>query len=186
MSRIGKNGVKLPKDVKIEIKGNFVKVTGKLGELERVFDEEVKIVQEGDEIFALPVVELTGMPNKKQRLYRSKWGLSRTLLLNMILGVSEGFQRKLEINGVGFKAAIDKSILTLNLGYSHAIKFLIPQGIKIVAEKPTLLVVSGIDKQKVGQVSAKIRSLRKPEPYKGKGIKYEDEVILRKEVTNKK
>lgn len=186
MSRIGKNGIKLPKEVKIDINGNYVVVSGKLGQLERKFDDEVKIEQRGEEVFVSPALEITGMPNKKQRLYKSKWGLSRTLLYNMIVGVFQGFQKRLEINGVGFKAAVDKKILTLNLGYSHAIKFLIPEGIKIVAEKPTLLVVSGIDKQKVGQVSAKIRSLRKPEPYKGKGIKYEDETIILKEVKNKK
>lgn len=186
MSRIGKNPIKIPNGVKIDIKDNFVTVTGPLGVLSRNFDEEVVVKLEDNIVSVLPSADLKLMSNKQERQYRAKWGLSRTLMNNMVVGVSQGFSVKLEVNGVGFKASVDKKILTLYLGYSHAIKFLIPEGITIVAEKPTLLVIKGIDKQEVGQVSAKIRALRKPEPYKGKGIKYEDEQIRRKEVKNKK
>lgn len=186
MSRIGKNGIKVPADVKISLNGNHVVISGKLGQLEKTFDDEVMIKNEGNEYFVLPSSDIKNMPNKKQSRFKSKWGLSRSLFRNMVVGVSSGFQKRLEINGVGYKASVDNKFLTLNLGYSHAIKFLIPKDIKIVAEKPTVLLVSGISKQKVGQISALIRSQREPEPYKGKGIKYEDEVIIRKEVKNKK
>ncbi|MBN8827095.1 MAG: 50S ribosomal protein L6 [Sphingobacteriia bacterium] len=186
MSRIGKNPIKIPQGVKIEINNNLVKVTGKLGSLDTEFVNEVKVSVEENEVFVLPSIDVAKLSNKVKSKYKSKWGLSRTLLLNMITGVSQGFTKKLEINGVGYKAAIDKKILTLNLGFSHAIKYLIPEGITIVAEKPTLLTISGIDKQKVGQVAAKIRSFRKPEPYKGKGVKFEDEIIRRKETKSGK
>jgi len=186
MSRIGKNGIKVPADVKVIVNNNHVVVSGKLGQLERIFDEEVSVKNDGNEYYVLPSVDIKNMPNKKQSRYKSKWGLSRSLFRNMIIGVSLGFHKRLEINGVGYKASVDNKFLTLNLGYSHAIKFLIPKDIKIVAEKPTVLLVSGISKQKVGQISALIRSQREPEPYKGKGIKYEDEIIIRKEVKNKK
>lgn len=173
MSRIGKKPVIIPEGVKFNVQGHVVEVVGKLGALQSKFPNEVKFVNESGEIKVVPI-------NDSKRA-RSMWGLSRSLLMNMMKGVSEGFSKRLEINGVGYKAAIDNKYLTLSLGYSHEIKFEIPKGIVIKAEKPTLLVISGYDKQKVGEVAAEIIKQRPPEPYKGKGIKYEGQQILRKE-----
>ena len=174
MSRVGKVPVSVPEGVLVSFKEDrFIDVSGKLGKLSFRFPAEVNFVREGDSILVRPVDE--------SKRSRAMWGLSRNLLRNQIQGVSEGFERKLEIIGVGYKAASEGKYLTLNLGYSHEIKFLIPEGITIKAIKPTLLSISGCDKQQVGQVAALIIKQRPPEPYKGKGIKHEGQVILRKE-----
>lgn len=173
MSRIGKLPISLPSDANVNIEGNNIKVSGKLGELNMACCNEVTISQSDKKIFVKPIND--------SKVAASMWGLTRSLIFNMVKGVTEGFQVRLEINGVGYRCAVDGKILTMFLGYSHEIKYLIPQSIEIKCEKPTLLVIFGADKQKVGQVAALIRSLRKPEPYKGKGIKRENEKIIRKE-----
>lgn len=173
MSRIGKLPVEITSGVNVALTGNHVVVTGAKGKLEHSFPTEVSISQEGS---ALKVI-----PQDKSDRSRAMWGLSRTLLKNMVEGVSKGFVVYLDVNGVGFRAMSDGSILTLFLGFSHEIKFVIPQGIEIKTPKPTEIEIHGFDKKLVGQVAAEIRSLRKPEPYKGKGVKYREEVIRRKE-----
>lgn len=173
MSRIGKLPITVPQGVQVEIKDRLVTVKGQKGQLEQKIVGEVTVTLNDGEIKVDPA-------NDSKRA-RSMWGMSRTLINNMITGVTEGFTKRLEIRGVGFRAAVEGKILSLSLGYSHEIKYAIPEGISIVAEKPTLLVISGADAQKVGQVAALIRSLRKPEPYKGKGVRYEDERVIMKE-----
>ncbi|MEK6733805.1 MAG: 50S ribosomal protein L6 [Pseudomonadota bacterium] len=174
MSRIGKQPVSVPVGVEVNLTDRNIIVTGKLGKLEYPFNNTVGIDYQKQEskIFVSPKGE-----DKKSR---SMWGLSRTLINNMIVGVSSGFTKILEINGVGYKAAVNGNILTIYLGYSHDIKYIIPSGITIKCPKPTQIDIFGFDKQLVGEVAALIRSLRKPEPYKGKGVKYSDEVIVRK------
>lgn len=173
MSRIGKLPVSLPSGVKVNIAGQEIEVTGALGKLVASFEKEVSIVLDGAAVVVRPVNDTTRA--------RAMWGLARSIINNMVKGVSEGFVVRLEINGVGYRSSVDGGILTLFLGYSHEIKYAIPAGVEIKCEKPTLLVISGADKQKVGQVAAEIRALRPPEPYKGKGIKYEQEKIRRKQ-----
>jgi large subunit ribosomal protein L6 len=173
MSRIGKHPVEIPKGVTVALAGRTITAKGKLGELKLDLTDEVDAtVADG---------HVTVVPRSETKQSRTMWGTTRALLNNMVHGVSAGFTRRLEINGVGYRAAVQGSDLTLQLGYSHEIKYKIPKGITIVAEKPTTLVVSGADRQRVGQVAAEIRGYRGPEPYKGKGIKYEDETIVRKE-----
>ena len=173
MSRIGKKAVPLPQGVTATVKDREVKVKGPKGELSlRVIDGiDVAVDKSG--------VTLT--PKELTDEMRAKWGLSRTLVNNLVEGVSKGFAQQLEIAGVGFRAAVQGKNLQLQLGFSHDVIYPIPPGIDIKCEKPTLILVSGIDKQKVGQVAAEIRQYRKPEPYKGKGIKYAEEKIRRKE-----
>lgn len=173
MSRIGKAPISIPEGVVVNFNNNLVDVSGKCGKLSFQFPEEVEFVKEENTILVKPISD--------SNRARAMWGLSRSLLNNQVQGVSEGFEKKLEIIGVGYKASVDDKFLTLNLGYSHEIKFLIPEGITIKAIKPTLLSISGCDKQKVGQVAAIIIKQRPPEPYKGKGIKHENQIILRKE-----
>ena len=173
MSRIGKKPVPVPQGVTVTLEGQTVKVKGPKGELQTALVDLVNVKQEGDEIIVSPKDD--GKPA------RSAWGLSRTLIANMVIGVTDGFTKTLEINGVGYRAAIQGSGLQLNLGYSHDVVYAIPADVKIETPKPTEIVVSGIDKQRVGQVAAEIREWRRPEPYKGKGIKYSDEYIFRKE-----
>lgn len=173
MSRIGKLPITVPSGVQVEIKDRLVTVKGQKGQLEQKIVGEVNVTLNDGEIKVDPA-------NDSKRA-RSMWGMSRTLINNMITGVTEGFTKRLEIRGVGFRAAVEGKILSLSLGFSHEIKYAIPEGISIVAEKPTLLVISGTDAQKVGQVAAILRSLRKPEPYKGKGVRYEDERVIMKE-----
>jgi large subunit ribosomal protein L6 len=173
MSRIGKKPVPLPTGVTATVKDREVKVKGPKGELSlRVID--------GIDV----TIDKTGVTLKPKELtddLRAKWGLQRTLVNNLVEGVSKGFAQQLEIAGVGFRAAVQGKNLQLQLGYSHDVIYPIPPGIDIKCEKPTLILVSGSDKQKVGQVAAEIRGFRKPEPYKGKGIKYAEEKIRRKE-----
>jgi large subunit ribosomal protein L6 len=171
MSRIGKMPVDVPAKVKVAISGPVVKVEGPLGKLERAF-RGVKFAQEGAKVTVEPV--------DGSRMSRALWGLSRTLLSNMVTGVSTGFQRVLEINGVGYRAEVAGSVLTLTLGKSHPVVYELPSGIKAEVEKQTTVKLSGIDKELLGQTAAKIRSFRPPEPYKGKGVKYQEETIRRK------
>ena len=173
MSRIGKNPVEIPKGVTVALAGRTITAKGKLGELKLDLSDDVDAAVADDKI--------TVTPRSQSKQSRTMWGTTRALLNNMVRGVGTGFSRRLEINGVGYRAAVQGSDLTLQLGYSHEIKYKIPKGITIVAEKPTSLVVSGADRQRVGQVASEIRGYRGPEPYKGKGVKYEDEFIVRKE-----
>ena len=173
MSRIGKKPVALPKGVTATVEGKTVKVKGPKGEL------KVSLVEDIDA--ALGPDGLTLTPREGAERGRQMWGLSRTLVNNLVVGVTQGFTQKLEINGVGYRAAVQGKNLQLQLGFSHDVLYPIPAGISIACEKPTSIAVSGIDKQLVGQVAAEIRSYRSPEPYKGKGVKYAEEFILRKE-----
>jgi large subunit ribosomal protein L6 len=173
MSRIGKKAVTLPQGVTATVKDRDVKVKGPKGELSlRVVDGiDVKVEKDG----------ISVTPREMTDAMRAQWGMQRTLVSNLVEGVSKGFSQVLEINGVGYRAAVQGKNLQLQLGYSHDVIYPIPAGIDIKCEKPTIIVVSGSDRQKVGQVSAEIRGYRKPEPYKGKGIKYAEEKIRRKE-----
>jgi large subunit ribosomal protein L6 len=173
MSRIGKKPVALPKGVTASVDGKTVKVKGPKGEL------SVKLVAEVDA--KVDEHGITVSPREDMERARQMWGLSRTLVNNLVVGVTQGFQQKLEINGVGYRAAVQGKNLNLQLGFSHDVAYPIPAGITITAEKPTQLTVAGIDKQLVGQVAAEIRNYRRPEPYKGKGVKYAEEHIRRKE-----
>jgi large subunit ribosomal protein L6 len=173
MSRIGKKPVPLPKGVTASVDGKMVKVKGPKGEL------SLKLVPEVEASIGEDGVTVT--PKDGMEKARQMWGLSRTLVNNLVVGVTQGFQQKLEINGVGYRAAVQGKNLNLQLGFSHDVAYPIPAGITITAEKPTMLTVAGIDKQLVGQVAAEIRSYRPPEPYKGKGVKYAEEHIRRKE-----
>ena len=173
MSRVGKNPVEVPSGVEVAIKDGLVSAKGKLGVLDFQAGEEVEISQEDGKVWVKPA-------NDGKRA-RAMWGTVRSRIQNMVIGVSEGFTKNLEINGVGYRAAVQGQSLNLQLGFSHDVAYPIPEGITIKCEKPTAIAVSGADKQKVGQVAAEIRSYRPPEPYKGKGVKYADEVILRKE-----
>ncbi|HEX3808997.1 MAG TPA: 50S ribosomal protein L6 [Rhizomicrobium sp.] len=173
MSRIGNKPVPLPKGVTATVDGKTVKVKGPKGELQMKLVPEVEASLEDGSITIKPRMEMERA--------RQMWGLSRTLVNNLVVGVTQGFSQKLEINGVGYRAAVQGKNLNLQLGFSHDVAYPIPAGITITAEKPTALTVAGIDKQLVGQVAAEIRSYRPPEPYKGKGVKYAEEHIRRKE-----
>jgi large subunit ribosomal protein L6 len=173
MSRVGKYPVALPQGVTAEVKGDQVAVKGKMGNLALLIPHEVEVkVADGKVAVA--------MREDTQRT-RILWGTTRNNINNMVKGVTEGFKTVLEIEGVGFRAAVAGKDLVLQLGCSHEVKYHIPEGIAIKVDKQTIVTITGIDKQKVGQVAAEIRSYRKPEPYKGKGIKYEGERIRRKE-----
>jgi large subunit ribosomal protein L6 len=173
MSRIGMNPIPIPDGVEVELTGQQIAVSGKNGKLNMVLVDDV--------IAEIVDSEITVNPRDDSNRARTMWGMQRTLVSNMVTGVSAGFAKSLEINGVGYRAAVNGKILNLQLGYSHEIIYPIPEGIDIACERPTAIHISGIDKQKVGQVAAEIRAKRPPEPYKGKGIKYADELIQRKE-----
>jgi large subunit ribosomal protein L6 len=173
MSRIGKKPVPVPSGVTANIEGQTVKVKGPKGALQVVLHDDVEVKMESGAVKV--------DPRSETKRARAMWGTSRTLVANLITGVTKGFERKLEITGVGYRASVQGKNLQLALGYSHDVVFPIPEGITIVASKPTELMVSGIDRQKVGQVAAEIRGFRPPEPYKGKGVKYAGEYIFRKE-----
>jgi large subunit ribosomal protein L6 len=173
MSRIGNKVVSVPTGVTANINGQTVKVKGPKGELQLVIADDVSITMDKGAIKVEPRGE-----NKRAR---SLWGTSRTQVANLISGVTKGFEEKLEITGVGYRAAVQGKSLNLQLGFSHDVNFAIPAGIAIATPKPTEIVITGIDKQKVGQVAAEIRGYRPPEPYKGKGVKYAGEYIFRKE-----
>ncbi len=172
MSRIGKQPVVIPQGVKVEKNGRVIKVQGPKGTLEKVFPEEVEVTVEADRIVVKPV---DGKGNAGPA-----FGLARSLLQNMVKGVSEGIERVLEINGVGYRVAVQGRKLNFSLGYSHPIEFELPEGMSAEVERQTILKLKGVDKEQVGSVAARIRGLRKPEPYKGKGIKYAEERIVRK------
>lgn len=173
MSRVGKYPVTLPQGVTAEVKGQSVAVKGKAGNLSLVAPPEVE-VKLADGKLAVAMREDT------QRT-RVLWGTTRNNINNMVKGVTDGFKIVLEIEGVGFRAAVTGKDLVLQIGFSHEVKYTIPEGIAIKVDKQTVLTITGIDKQKVGQVAAEIRGMKKPEPYKGKGIKYQGERIRRKE-----
>ena len=173
MSRIGKKAVAVPSGVTANIEGQTVKVKGPKGALSVVLPDEVAVKLDGAQI------KLD--PRQETKRARSQWGTSRTLVANLIAGVTKGFEERLEINGVGYRAAVQGKNLQLALGYSHDVIYPIPEGISIATPRPVEIVVTGSDRQKVGQVAAEIRKFRPPEPYKGKGVKYADERIFRKE-----
>jgi large subunit ribosomal protein L6 len=174
MSRIGKKSVVLPEKVKVGCSDSgAVTVEGPKGKLEWTLPQQIKLRVEGQEVLLDRTVE--------SRSVKALHGLSRSLINNMVTGVSQGFKKSLEIQGVGFRAQVQGSKLNLSLGFSHPIVFQIPDGIKVTVQENTKLLVEGIDRQKVGQVAANIRAYYPPEPYKGKGIRYTDEQVLRKE-----
>ena len=173
MSRIGKKIIEVPAGVTATIDGQQVSVKGPKGELSAVLVDDV-LAELGDDGIKVD-------PRADTKRGRAMWGMSRTVVANLVQGVSEGFTRTLEINGVGYRAAAQGKELQLNLGFSHDVVYKVPDDVDVQTPKPTEIVVSGIDKQKVGQVASEIRRYRKPEPYKGKGVKYSDEYIFRKE-----
>ena len=173
MSRVGKRAVSVPTGVTANVEGQTVKVKGPKGALQLVVPDEITVK-----------MDKTGIqldPRNETKRARSMWGTSRTLVANLMTGVTKGFEQRLEITGVGYRAAVQGKNLQLQLGYIHDVIFAIPEGITIATPKPTEILVTGIDKQKVGQVAAEIRGFRPPEPYKGKGVKYAGEYIFRKE-----
>lgn len=173
MSRIGQNPVSVPDGVTVDVVGQMVTAKGKLGELSVTLVDDVEIQRED--------ASLVVKPRSDTQRARTMWGTMRSLVQNVVTGVDEGFTVNLEIVGVGYRAAVEGKELVLQLGYSHEIRYPIPEGIAIACERPTVIAVSGADRQLVGQVAANIRAFRKPEPYKGKGVRYADEFILRKE-----
>jgi large subunit ribosomal protein L6 len=173
MSRVGKYPVNVPSGVQVALQGRTIVAKGKLGELKLDLTDEVEVEVANNQVAV--------KPRGGDRRARTMWGTTRSLIQGMVTGVSTGFVKSMEITGTGYKAAVQGKDLVLNLGYSHEIRYPIPQGIKITTEKPTSIKVEGSDKRQVGQVAAEIRAYRGPEPYKGKGVRYDNEVILRKE-----
>lgn len=173
MSRVGILPVKVPSGVDVKIGDGAVSAKGKLGELSMAVVDSVTVTQEDG--------ELVVKPNDSTKKARMMWGTTRALLDNLVTGVSEGFQKKLDITGVGYRAAVQGKDLVLQLGFSHEVRYPIPEGIKIECPSQTEVLISGASRQKVGQVAAEIRGWRPPEPYKGKGVRYSDEFIIRKE-----
>jgi large subunit ribosomal protein L6 len=173
MSRIGKKAVPVPSGVTASVEGQTVKMKGPKGALQYVVPDDIVVKMENGAVKVDPRADT--------KRARAMWGTSRTLVSNLVTGVTKGFETKLEITGVGYRAAVQGKNLQIQLGFSHDVNYPIPDGIAIVTPKPTEIVVSGIDKQRVGQVAAEIRAFRPPEPYKGKGVKYAGEFIFRKE-----
>ena len=173
MSRIGKKPIDLPSGVEASVSGQTVSVKGPKGQRTFTATDDVTIIVDGN------VVSIE--PRGKSKRARQQWGMSRTRVANLVTGVTEGFRKELEINGVGYRAAMEGKNLKLNLGLSHDVVYQVPDGVTVAAPKPTEIIIEGNDEQQVGQVAAEIRAWRKPEPYKGKGIKYKDEYIFRKE-----
>ena len=173
MSRVGKKPVAVPTGVTAKVEGQTVSVKGPKGELKFTVPDDV--------VVALDNGAIKVDPRTESKRARAMWGMSRSLINNLVVGVTAGYERKLEITGVGYKAAVAGKNLQLSLGYSHDVNYPIPAGIAIATPKPTEVTITGIDKRQVGQVAAEIRAFRGPEPYKGKGIKYEGEFIFRKE-----
>ena len=173
MSRIGKKPISIPEGVTASVDGQTVTAKGTKGELVFVVNDEVLVKMENGAI----AVE----PRDQTKTARSKWGMSRTMIGNILVGVKGGFEKKLEINGVGYRASLQGKNLQLALGFSHDVLYPVPEGIEVKTPDNTTVEISGTDKQKVGQLAAEIRQWRKPEPYKGKGIKYDGEFIFRKE-----
>ncbi len=173
MSRIGQNPVQIPDGVSVEIAGIVVSAKGKLGSLSVRLTDDVTVEQADNQVTVRPVGD--------SQTARQMWGTARSVISNLVVGVSEGFTKNLEVNGTGYRAQVQGKTLVLQLGFSHDVNFPIPEDITIMCPDQTHIEISGADKQKVGQVAAEIRSYRPPEPYKGKGVKYADEYILRKE-----
>ena len=173
MSRIGKKPVSIPDGVTATVDGQLVTAKGPKGELKYVVNDEVLVAMEDGAVNV--------QPRNQSKDARSKWGMSRTMISNIMEGVKNGFERKLEINGVGYRAAMQGKNIQLSLGYSHEVVYSVPEGVSAACPKPTEIVLNGIDKQQLGQVAAEIREFRPPEPYKGKGVKYAEETIIRKE-----
>ncbi len=173
MSRVGQAPVRVPPGVEVAIAGHEVTATGALGALTLRLVEEVEISRREDALLLVP--------RDESKRARALWGTMRSLLQNIVTGVADGFRIVLEISGVGYRAAVDGGELVMQLGFSHEVRYPIPDGIAIACARPTQITISGIDRQKVGQVAAEIRAWRKPEPYKGKGIRYADEIVRRKE-----
>ena len=173
MSRIGKKPVELPSGVEAKVSGQTIEVKGPKGTRSFTATDDVALVVDDGKI----AVE----PRGKSKRARQQWGMSRTMVQNMVQGVTEGFKKELEIQGVGYRAQMQGKVLKLNLGLSHDVDFEVPEGVTVTAPKQTEIVIEGIDQQLVGQVAANIREWRKPEPYKGKGIRYKGEFIFRKE-----
>lgn len=173
MSRIGKKPVELPSGVSASVSGQTIEVKGAKATHSFTATDDVTLTVEDNAV--------TITPRGKSKRARQQWGMSRTMVANMVQGVTNGFKKELEINGVGYRAQMQGNTLKLNLGYSHEVNFEVPNGVTVTAPKPTEIIVEGSDPQLVGQVAANIREWRKPEPYKGKGIKYKDEYIFRKE-----
>jgi len=173
MSRVGKKPIAIPSGVTVTVNGRDVAVKGAKGELKTRLASEVTVEVKDGKAWVKPV--------SKETRARTMWGTSRNVLNNMVAGVSKGFTVRLEIQGVGFRAAADKNYLSMSLGFSHEIKFAIPAGIEIKCEKPTSITITGFDKKLVGEIAAEIRALRKPEPYKGKGVRKEGEYVRQKE-----
>jgi large subunit ribosomal protein L6 len=173
MSRVGKYPVEIPAGVQVAIAGRVLTAKGKLGELKLELTDNVEATVEGNRVSV--------KPKGNERQARMMWGTTSALVANMLKGVSVGYSKSMEINGTGFRAAVQGKNLVVNLGFSHDVIYPIPEGVKISCERPTAIKVEGIDRRQVGQVAAEIRSYRPPEPYKGKGVKYDVETILRKE-----
>lgn len=173
MSRIGKNPVVLPEGVTAEVKGQDVKVKGPKGEMSLVVHPAVEVKLDGSHVVVAP--------RNEERQTRALWSTMQRRITNMVIGVKTGFEKNLEIEGVGYRCAMQGNDLVLQLGYSHEIRYAVPVGITIAVEKQTSVKIAGVDKEKVGQVAAEIRGYRPPEPYKGKGVRYVGEYILRKE-----
>lgn len=173
MSRVGKHPVEVPSGVTVDIDGVVVSAKGKLGELSARLTDDVEITREDNLVWVKP------RSNSKQA--RQMWGTARATIANLVTGVTQGFTRNLDINGVGYRAQVQGKDLVLQLGFSHEVRYPMPEGIKIEAPEQNKIIISGADKQKVGQVASEIRGYRPPEPYKGKGVKYAEEQILRKE-----
>ena len=173
MSRVGKYPVSIPDGVQVAMAGRSLSAKGKLGELSLEISDDVEVKIEDKAVHVAP--------RGGERRARMMWGTTRALVANMVRGVSGGYERSMEITGTGFRAAVQGQTLVINLGFSHDVVYPIPGGIKISCEKPTSIKVEGIDKRLVGQVAAEIRGFRPPEPYKGKGVRYSDEVIRRQE-----
>ena len=173
MSRIGKKPVVVPAGVTAKVDGQLVQVKGAKGQLEFLVPDDVSVVHQDNAIKV--------DPRNSSKRARALWGTSRAQVNNIVVGVTSGFEKKLEITGVGYRAAVQGKVLQLALGFSHDVNYPIPAGITIVTPKPTEITISGIDKRQVGQVAAEIRAIRGPEPYKGKGVNYANEFIFRKE-----
>jgi large subunit ribosomal protein L6 len=173
MSRIGKNPVPVPDGVTVAVAGQEFSAKGKLGEMKVVLVDEVEV--------ALADNVITVAPRDGSKRAQTMWGMSRSIVSNIVTGVAEGFTKNLEIQGVGYRAQVEGKTLVLQLGYSHEIRFPIPEGITIKCERPVAIEISGADRQQVGQVAANIRAFRPPEPFKGKGVRYEGEYVRRKE-----
>jgi large subunit ribosomal protein L6 len=173
MSRVGKYPVEVPAGVQVAIAGGILTAKGKLGELKLALTDQVDATVDGNKVSVAP--------RSKESQSRMMWGTTRALIQNMVKGVSDGFSKTLEITGTGYRAAVQGPNLEINLGFSHPVVYPVPAGIKISCERPTSIKVEGVDKRLVGQVASEIRAFRPPEPYKGKGARYSDEVIRRKE-----